>query len=536
METRTLTPLPVTLVTGFLGSGKTTLLSRWAETRPDLRMQFLVNELSDTDVDALRLQQGGAESHAVVGGSIFCECKAADFLKMLHEDVLPARDNLDRLVVETSGIADPTAVGTLMEKAGVGDQVVVDQILTVVTPANFMKLNGRLPVVGAQVVAADTVVVNKADLATGEEIESCLSAIEGVNAEARVLVTSFGQGVDLGPSRSSGLPTEALAKCNAVSFSSEKMIPRPFEDISRLEEVFADVPGHIHRIKGRAMIGDTLLEIDYTPDGLCTEPAKGGEPGLIFIGEKNKEDEREPFVGRFRLKRALLTCDVFREELEAMEDLPSFIQLVWLPMGLHDRPAELRERAQQELNRLDEDPAVEEILMLYGLCGGGITNIRTRHTDLIIPRAHDCIALLLGSNQRHQAIQKHNPGTYFYAPGWIRERRVPGPDREAWFRKQFGEKYDDEEMIEELIEVDQESFAHYNTALFIQTAAAKEEEAYCQSCADHLGWSFQVEKADPEWLRSFFHGPYPEELFVRLTPGQTLELSADEHVFRVAAS
>ncbi|GEM_PF-53130 len=529
-------PLPVTLVTGFLGSGKTTLLARWAETRSDLRMQFLVNELSDTDVDALRLQQDGAESHAVVGGSIFCECKAADFLKMLREDVLPSRLSLDRLVVETSGIADPMAVGTLLEKAGVGDQVNVDQILTVVTPAKFLKLNGRLPVVGAQVEAADMVVVNKADLATEEEITSCLQAVGNVNEEAKVLVTSFGDGVDLGPSRSTDLPSAALTKCNATSFSSEQISPRSFESRSLLEKAFDDIPTHVHRIKGRAMAGETVVEVDYTPDGLTLDSSKGGDTGLVFIGEKHMEAERGPFIDRFRKKRALLACDVFQEELEAMEDLPPFVQLVWLPMGLHDRPAELRSRAQEELDRLDADPNVEEILMLYGLCGGGITHIKTQTTDLLIPRAHDCIALLLGSNQRHQNIQKQNPGTYFYAPGWIRERRVPGPDREAWFRKEFGKKYEDEDLIEDLIEADQESFGHYNTALFIQTAAAKEEEAYCQTCAEHLGWRFQVEKADPEWLRSFFHGPYPEELFVRLSPGETLELSADEHVFRVAAS
>jgi G3E family GTPase len=68
--------IPVVLVTGFLGSGKTTLLRRLAEAYPDKRLIFLVNEFAATDVDGETLSATGTPTHSVVGGSLFCECKA----------------------------------------------------------------------------------------------------------------------------------------------------------------------------------------------------------------------------------------------------------------------------------------------------------------------------------------------------------------------------------------------------------------------------------------------------------------------------
>ncbi|MGA0333026.1 MAG: DUF1638 domain-containing protein [Kiritimatiellia bacterium] len=225
---------------------------------------------------------------------------------------------------------------------------------------------------------------------------------------------------------------------------------------------------------------------------------------------------------------SLIACDVFREELEALHlSLP---KTVWLEMGLHDRPDELRSRLQSEINALDAEPGEDPILLLYGLCGGGLNGICARRRPLILPRAHDCIALLLGSNQRHQNIQKDCIGTYFYSRGWIRERRVPGPDRAAWLQELYAEKFD-EEMVEELIEADREAFQHYDRACFLRTPAAEEGEAYCKRCAAHLGWRFTAEAADTRWLKDFFTGPWDRKRFVTLAPGQSLRASVDGTVF-----
>ena len=151
-------------------------------------------------------------------------------------------------------------------------------------------------------------------------------------------------------------------------------------------------------------------------------------------------------------------------------------------MGLHDHPDTLRQEIQNQIAQIETDPAVEQIIMIYGMCGGELIGVEAQRCPLIIPRAHDCISLLLGSAERHQTVLRQNPATYFYSPGWIRGKRVPGPDRETYLRELYGQRYpDDPEIIEDLIEADQETFAHHNTAAYVDLTDNSTARTYCQS-------------------------------------------------------
>ena len=116
---------------------------------------------------------------------------------------------------------------------------------------------------------------------------------------------------------------------------------------------------------------------------------------------------------------------------------------------------------------------MEAIVLAYGRCGNGLLGVRAGRVPLILPQAHDCISILLGGKERHDALLRENPGTYFYSPGWVRERRVPGPDREAYLRELYHERFeDDPEMIDDLVEADQEMFAHHNCAAYVSVIDA----------------------------------------------------------------
>jgi hypothetical protein len=177
---------------------------------------------------------------------------------------------------------------------------------------------------------------------------------------------------------------------------------------------------------------------------------------------------------------------------------------------------------------LEADPKVEAVLLAYGRCGNGLVGVRTRRCPLILPQAHDCISILLGGRATHDAVLKTNPGTYFYSPGWVRGKRVPGPDREAYLRELYAEKYaDDEDMIDELVEADQEAFAHHNCAAYVSVVDRPEAERYCKDCARHLGWSQKTLPVDPSFLRDLLEGNWASDRFLRVEPGQTIGADSD---------
>lgn len=221
----------------------------------------------------------------------------------------------------------------------------------------------------------------------------------------------------------------------------------------------------------------------------------------------------------------IIACDVFADELRAAGAKPE--QVRWLPMGLHDQPGTLRTTLQSAIDEIESADRPEHIILAYGLCGNGLLGLKARHASLIVPRAHDCITILLGGAERHCQTLREHPGTYFYSPGWIRGKRVPGPDREQYLKELYGPRCGgDEELLEDLIDADRETFAHHNRAAYVDITADSGAEAYCRSCARHLGWEFRRLKGDPSFLRALLDGPWDDASFLSTGPGQ--EIALDE--------
>jgi cobalamin biosynthesis protein CobW len=103
--------IPVTIITGFLGSGKTTLLCNLLKQSPDRRLAILVNEFGEVSIDGALLRTAGgvgAEIHDLPNGCICCTVQD-DFLPIMKR--LQARkDEIDHVLIETSGLALPTPV------------------------------------------------------------------------------------------------------------------------------------------------------------------------------------------------------------------------------------------------------------------------------------------------------------------------------------------------------------------------------------------------------------------------------------------
>ena len=226
---------------------------------------------------------------------------------------------------------------------------------------------------------------------------------------------------------------------------------------------------------------------------------------------------------------ALLACDVFAAELAVLGGAqPPWRALEFLPMGLHDQPDALRAELQARVDHLSAWSGIETVVLAYGQCGNGLVGVEAGRVPLILPRASDCVGVLLGSEERHRAVLKENPGAFFYSPGWVRGKRVPGPDREAAVRALYASRYgDDDERIDALVEADAETFAHHNCAAYVDFTGNAVARAYCQSCAHYLGWQYRPLAGDSSYLQDLIDGSWEDAVrFLQVPPGHAIALDA----------
>ncbi|MCC6416284.1 MAG: DUF1638 domain-containing protein [Opitutaceae bacterium] len=234
------------------------------------------------------------------------------------------------------------------------------------------------------------------------------------------------------------------------------------------------------------------------------------------------------------IQTAVVSCAVLEPEVRAFtKDLSQVVDLVFLPTGLHETPAILRRELQQAITRAEAMPGVEAIVLVYGLCGGGVESLRHQRCPLIITRAHDCVTLFLGDKDKYADYQKEHPANYWYNPGWIRAHSSPGPGREAHLRREYAEKYDEEE-IDFLIGTDKAALAHYDRATYVGLGLgeAEKEADYTKACAACMGWGFNRIPGDPALLRALLAGDWDERRFLIVPPRHVIRLTGDESIMR----
>jgi Protein of unknown function (DUF1638) len=140
----------------------------------------------------------------------------------------------------------------------------------------------------------------------------------------------------------------------------------------------------------------------------------------------------------------VVACKVFQDLLEHF--LPPDVedQITFLDYGLHEHPKELARTVQEQIDGIAEP---SRVLLGYGLCGNGLEGIQAGQHTLFIPRADDCIAILLGSYQTYMKEFSENPGTYYLTKGWLESGSDPlkehheavekyGADNAAWVMDQ----------------------------------------------------------------------------------------------------
>lgn len=118
----------------------------------------------------------------------------------------------------------------------------------------------------------------------------------------------------------------------------------------------------------------------------------------------------------------VLACKVFDSLLESYLPADLADQVIFLDYGLHQYPKNLKKAVQEQIDDIQEP---SRILLGYGLCGNGLKGIEAGGHTMIIPRADDCIAILLGSYQAYMREFNSNPGTYYLTKGWLESGSDP---------------------------------------------------------------------------------------------------------------
>lgn len=231
---------------------------------------------------------------------------------------------------------------------------------------------------------------------------------------------------------------------------------------------------------------------------------------------------------------ALLVCDVFEQELALAEaGAGHVVDRRMLEMGLHDRPDVMRVELQKVITEWESRQDIEAIALVYGLCGCGTTNLHSARHRLVIPRAHDCRAVLLGDREWFDQRQAACPGCYYYTPGWNRARRVPGPERETALREDLSQRFDPED-VDFLLESEFAMWASYDTAAYIDhgTPETERDAGYTAECAKHLGWNYERVQGNLAWLRDLVWGVWDSDRFQIIEPGHRLVHSPDAAIMR----
>ncbi|HOL16645.1 MAG TPA: DUF1638 domain-containing protein [Bacillota bacterium] len=116
------------------------------------------------------------------------------------------------------------------------------------------------------------------------------------------------------------------------------------------------------------------------------------------------------------MKAIALACETIADEVRlAAQQTSSRLPLYWVESGMHNYPDKLRKHLQSEIDRIDN---VDYTLLLFGYCGNSLLGLVSHKSRLVIPRVDDCISLLLGGNERRNALNREAMG-YFLTRGWL---------------------------------------------------------------------------------------------------------------------
>ncbi|MBC3468399.1 MULTISPECIES: GTPase [Pseudomonas] len=192
------TPIPVTVLTGFLGAGKTTLLKHMLKAEHGLKIAVIENEFSEAGIDSQLLGDEPVQVMTLANGCVCCsihgDLTRALYLLLERQDA--GEIAFDRLVIECTGLADPAPVAqTFFIDEELRERYILDGIITLVD-AKHAEFHLTQAIAQAQVGFADRLLLSKTDLVEPDVVEALRERLARINGRAQIRVVEHGR-IDL---------------------------------------------------------------------------------------------------------------------------------------------------------------------------------------------------------------------------------------------------------------------------------------------------------------------------------------------------
>ncbi len=212
---------PVTVLTGYLGAGKTTLLNRILTENHGKKYAVIVNEFGEVGIDNDLVVDTDEEVFEMNNGCICCTVRG-DLIRII-EGLMLRRDRFDAILVETTGLADPAPVAqTFFVDDDVRAKTKLDSIVTVVDVKHVLGELDTAHEAQEQLAFADTIILNKTDLVSAEELKQVGERIRRIN------------------------PTATLHHSQRCDVDLDKVLGRGAFDLDRILEVEPDFLDEFH--------------------------------------------------------------------------------------------------------------------------------------------------------------------------------------------------------------------------------------------------------------------------------------------------
>ena len=243
-----------------------------------------------------------------------------------------------------------------------------------------------------------------------------------------------------------------------------------------------------------------------------------------------------------------LACEVLaRPPYLAAAHSPHIVDVDLIQRGLHNHPPRLRDHLQARIDATNTTK-YDAVLLGYGLCGQATAGLVARDIPLVMPRAHDCITLFLGSRERYAAQFSRYPGTFWYAQDYIERDDGSGTalamgaaldtDIEAVYNdyvKKYGR--DNADYLMTIMGAWQ---SHYQRAAYLDIGIGGDEtvEAQAQAEAARRGWAYERLAGNMVLIRRLLHGDWQTDAddFLVVPPGQRIEVRYDTSVIGCGAA